>query len=99
MFPLLQGLATVTSADVSVPLVDDICMIYEEGWQKEGYKTLGMLIFGYTENLGRDTKLQTKLDAAKTFKGKFCFKDLCILFYFFSHFLFFFFSSLQKCTN
>ena len=90
---LLQGLATVTSADVSVPLVDDICMIYKEGWQKQKtvHETLGMLIFGYTENLGRDTKLQTKLDAAKTFKGKFCFKYLCILFYFFLIFYSFFF--------
>ena len=70
---LLQGLATVTSADVGVPLVDDICMIYEEGWQKEGHATLGMLILGYAEKGGRDIKLQTKLDASKSFKGNILF--------------------------
>jgi len=50
-------------------LVDDICMIYKEGWrkQKNVHNTLGMLIFGYAEK-GWDTKLKKKLDDSKSFK-------------------------------
>ena len=107
---LLQGLATVTSADVSVPLVDDICMIYKEGWRKQKtvHETLGMLIFGYAEK-GWDTKLKKKLDDSKSFKGNILFESfvhfiLFFLIFFFSFFFFllflsFFFLSLQKCTN
>ena len=93
---LLQGLSTITSADISadisVPLVDDLCMVYEEGWKDAkhgGYKNIGMLIFGYEEK--EDLKLKKKLDEAKSFKGNlFLFFPGAIFLFFFSFFLFFF---------
>jgi len=56
---------------VGVPVIDQICTMYKEGWvnNQDIHGMVGGVIFGYSE--GKDSGLQTELDKQTSFGGIF----------------------------